>query len=177
MNKYTLAFACSQDGYIAKGPNDNPFNWTSQEDKNHLNNLISMHDWQVMGRTTHELHPNFDRKRVVFTRKVNVITLIDENRNNQYYFNPDYCQWSDFEKKFSSNILVLGGTKVHDYFFYAELLSKIYITVEPLKFNSGIPAFSYLNFHDLAPFFEAKGFKFQKSSLNNTGTELLTFHK
>ena len=34
--KYTLAFACSQDGFIAKHSKDNPFEWTSGEDQKHL---------------------------------------------------------------------------------------------------------------------------------------------
>ncbi len=53
--KYTLAFACSQDGFIAKHSKDNPFEWTSKEDQNHLQTLISENEWQVMGRTTHIL--------------------------------------------------------------------------------------------------------------------------
>ncbi len=53
MIKYTLAFACSSDGFIAKYSGDNPFEWTSLEDKKHLDNLIKNHKWQVMGRKTH----------------------------------------------------------------------------------------------------------------------------
>ena len=45
MIKYTLAFACSSDGFIAKYSGDNPFEWTSLEDKKHLNNLVKNHNW------------------------------------------------------------------------------------------------------------------------------------
>ena len=74
--KYTLAFACSQDGFIAKHSKDNPFEWTSKEDQNHLQTLISENEWQVMGRTTHELNPNHNRKRIVFSRQSKEIELI-----------------------------------------------------------------------------------------------------
>ena len=78
--KYTLAFACSQDGFIAKHSKDNPFEWTSKEDQNHLQTLISENEWQVMGRTTHELNPNHNRKRIVFSqdsiRKLNSLKKI-----------------------------------------------------------------------------------------------------
>ena len=47
MIKYTLAFACSSDGFIAKYSGDNPFEWTSLEDKKHLDNLIKNHKWPV----------------------------------------------------------------------------------------------------------------------------------
>ena len=92
--KYTLAFACSQDGFIAKHSKDNPFEWTSKEDQNHLQTLISENKWQVMGRTTHELNPNQQRKRIVFSRKHEEIKLIKEDIPDQFYFNPDLHQWS-----------------------------------------------------------------------------------
>mgnify|MGYP000034506918 CR=1 FL=1 len=105
--KYTLAFACSQDGFIAKHSKDNPFEWTSKEDQNHLQTLISENKWQVMGRTTHELNPNESRKRIVFSRKYEEIKLIKKDIPDQFYFNPDLHQWSDFEKICSGNILIL----------------------------------------------------------------------
>ena len=64
MINYTLAFACSKDGFIARHSKDNPFEWTSQDDQNHLKDLINKHEWQVMGRSTHELNPNTTRKRI-----------------------------------------------------------------------------------------------------------------
>jgi dihydrofolate reductase len=76
--KYTLAFACSQDGFIAKHSKDNPFEWTSREDQKHLQTLINDNEWQVMGRTTHELNPNESRKRIVFSRQFSEIKQIKE---------------------------------------------------------------------------------------------------
>ena len=49
MINYTLAFACSQDGFIARHSGDNPFEWTSKDDQIHLQNLIKDNEWQVMG--------------------------------------------------------------------------------------------------------------------------------
>ena len=46
--KYTLAFACSQDGFIAKHSKDNPFEWTSKEDQNQLQTQISENEWQEL---------------------------------------------------------------------------------------------------------------------------------
>ena len=78
MIKYTLAFACSSDGFIAKYSGDNPFEWTSLEDKKHLENLIKNHKWQVMGRKTHELNPNESRSRIIFSRKYQKIKQIKQ---------------------------------------------------------------------------------------------------
>ena len=131
MINYTLAFACSKDGFIARHSKDNPFEWTSQDDQNHLKDLINKHEWQVMGRSTHELNPNTTRKRIVFSRKFKEITQIDEQVKNQFYFNPDINQWYEFEKICNDSALILGGTKVHDFFLYAELIDKIYDQTAP----------------------------------------------
>tara|TARA_Y100001935_G_C16958574_1_gene338297 strand:+ start:30 stop:569 length:540 start_codon:yes stop_codon:yes gene_type:complete len=177
MINYTLAFACSKDGFIARHSKDNPFEWTSQDDQNHLKDLINKHEWQVMGRLTHELNPNTTRKRIVFSRKFNEIIQINEQVKNQFFFNPDINQWYEFEKICSESALILGGTKVHDFFLYAELIDKIFITVEPLIFEKGVPAFSYINFYDLIPFLKERGFGYSENILNTEGTKLMIFDK
>ena len=105
MIKYTLAFACSSDGFIAKYSGDNPFEWTSLEDKKHLDKLIKNHKWQVMGRKTHELNPNESRSRIIFSRKYQKIKQI-KNSINQYYFNPDINQWDEFESLCKESVLI-----------------------------------------------------------------------
>ena len=167
MIKYSLMFACSKDGFIAKKEGDNPFLWTSKEDNNLLKNEISRSDWSVMGRKTHELNPRKNRSRIVFTRKVKNIQPIKANVANQLFFNPDITQWSEFESLvgLNSNVLILGGTRVHDFFLYLDVLSKIYITIEPLNFNSGIKAFSFINFRDLEPFLNSRGYLVEKKIL------------
>ena len=108
MINYTLAFASSLDGFIARHANDNPFEWTSIDDQHLLKDLINQHDWQVMGRKTHELNPNHERKRIVFSRQSKQIQLIEKNIPNQFYFNPDLNQWDEFENICSKNVLILG---------------------------------------------------------------------
>ena len=177
MINYTLAFACSQDGFIARHTGDNPFEWTSKEDQIHLKNLIKYNEWQVMGRVTHELNPNESRNRIVFTRSTDEIKLIDERIKNQYYFNPDLHQWKEFKRLCQERVLILGGTKVHDFFLYADLINLMYITVEPLNFTKGVPAFSFINFKDVIPFFKDKGFSIKEEILNDKGTKLIKFKK
>ena len=126
MVNYTLAFASSLDGFIARHSNDNPFEWTSKNDQDHLKNLINQHEWQVMGRKTHELNPNDTRKRIVFSRQFKKIELIKKDIPNQFYFNPDKHQWNEFENICTTDVLILGGTKIHDFFLYADLINKIY---------------------------------------------------
>ncbi len=176
MIKYTLAFACSSDGFIAKYSGDNPFEWTSLEDKKHLDNLIKNHKWQVMGRKTHELNPNESRSRIIFSRKYQKIKQI-KNSINQYFFNPDINQWDEFENLCKESVLILGGTSVHDYFLYADLIDEIFITVEPLKFGKGLPAFTYINFRDLVPYLNERGYRHSEKKINDKGSLLVNFSK
>ena len=176
MIKYTLAFACSSDGFIAKYSGDNPFEWTSLEDKKHLDNLIKNHKWQVMGRKTHELNPNESRSRIIFSRKYQKIKQI-KNSINQYYFNPDINQWDEFENLCKESVLILGGTSVHDYFLYADLIDEIFITIEPLKFGKGLPAFTYINFRDLVPYLTERGYCHSEKEINDKGSLLVNFSK
>ena len=177
MINYTLAFASSLDGFIARYAEDNPFEWTSKNDQDHLKDLINQHEWQVMGRKTHELNPNHARKRIVFSRQFEKVQLIKEDIPNQYYFNPDLNQWHEFEKICSKSVLILGGTKIHDFFLYANLIDKIFITVEPIYFKTGIPAFSYINFKDIIPFFIERGFSNNQKTVNDKGTVLIELNK
>ena len=177
MINYTLAFACSQDGFIARHSGDDPFEWTSKDDQNHLQNLIKDNDWQVMCRITHELNPIKTRKRIIFSLGTDEIKLINSNIKNQYYFNPDLHQWEDFERLCKDSVLILGGTKVHDFFLYSNLIDSMYITVEPLNFKEGVPAFSYINFSDIIPFFKEQGFSSQEEIINDKGTKLIKFKK
>ena len=178
MINYSLMFACSQDGFIAKKEGDNPALWTSKEDHQLLSDQISISDWCVMGRKTHELNPREDRKRIIFSRQVQSIQVINPEIPNQLYFNPDVCQISEFENLVSdnSNVLVLGGTRVHDFFLYLDVLSKISVTIEPLTFTSGIPAFSFLNFNDLDAFLITRGYLKNQKTINEK-TKLITFSR
>ena len=178
MIQYSLMFACSQDGFIAKKEGDNPSLWTSEEDHKLLIENIDRSDWSVMGRKTHELNPKQNRKRVVFSRKVKIIEPINPIIKNQFYFNPDISQWSDFEKLvgLNSKVLILGGTRVHDFFLYLDVLSKIYITIEPLNFKTGIKAFSFINFNDLESFLIAKNYRKEQKKINEK-TILVTYSR
>ena len=79
MINYSLMFACSQDGFIAKKEGDNPALWTTKEDHQLLSDQISISDWCVMGRKTHELNPKEDRKRIIFSRQVNTTWDVDNS--------------------------------------------------------------------------------------------------
>ena len=51
--------------FIAKKQGDNPHLWTSKEDKELLKSNLGKVDWSIMGRVTHEMNPNIERKRII----------------------------------------------------------------------------------------------------------------
>ena len=93
------------------------------------------------------------------------------------YKRQDFNQWEEFENLCQESVLVLGGTSVHDYFLYADLIDEIFITIEPLTFNEGIPAFTYINFKDLTPYLEERGYRHTEQKINDGGSLLVSFSK
>ena len=73
---------------------------------------------------------------------------------------------TEFESLCKESVLILGGTSVHDYFLYADLIDEIFITIEPLKFGKGLPAFSYINFRDLVPYLNERGYRHSEKKIN-----------
>ena len=66
--------------------------------------------------------------------------------------------------------MILGGTSVHDFFIYAELVDTIHITIEPHIFNEGVRAFSYINFKDYKPYFLSRNYSYEEKTLNENGS-------
>ena len=60
--KYILIAVVSKDGFIARNSRHLPMEWTSKEEKSHFKKSINNCDWSVMGRNTHELFYNENRK-------------------------------------------------------------------------------------------------------------------
>ena len=49
--------------------------------------------------------------------------------------------------------------------------------IEPLTFNEGIPAFTYINFKDLTPYLEERGYRHTEQKINDGGSLLVSFSK
>ena len=58
----------------------------------------------------------------------------------------------------------MGGTSVHDFFIYAELVDNIHITIEPHTFNGGVRAL-HINFKDYKPYFLSKNYSCEEKTL------------
>ena len=67
--------------------------------------------------------------------------------------------------------LILGGTRVHDWFLSQDAIHRIHLTVEPVTFGDGLPVFSDQQVSDPVEIFTSRGFVLQdQRRLNAAGT-------
>lgn len=176
--RYKLIAAVSKDGFIARNSEDSPSNWTSKEEQIKFKKDIHTCDWSAMGRKTHELNYNRCKKRIIFSKSVDTYKYIS---HNHIYFNPRRITFKKIVSLISpiSTICILGGTKVHDYFFENKLIDELIITVEQIKFKKGLPLFSKLNWNNFPEIFYHEGLKLNDKiqTINSLGTKYYHFIK
>lgn len=170
--KFRLIAAVSNDGFIAKFSGHLPNNWTSKEEKIYFKKDINSCGWSVMGRKTHELSFNKNKKRIIFTTSLKSYLYKD---NKHLFCNPYNVSLDQIIGLIepSKNLCILGGTKVHDYFLKKNLIDELIITVEPIYFKEGLPLFSILNWKDFPNHFLKKKLYKQiiHKRLNTNGTQ------
>jgi dihydrofolate reductase len=130
--------AVSKDGFIARNAKDNPFNWTSEEDKESFISLTKDAGVVIVGSKTFETFPRplRDRLNIVYSRSwkfegENVETTSDKPR----------ALLGKLERRGYKKAAIIGGAEIYNMFFESGMVSKIYLTVEPIEFGTGIPFF------------------------------------
>lgn len=174
MTRFTLTVATSLDGFIARAFDDAPQNWASAEEQSLFFRDVEAADWAVMGRNTHLAADKPHRRRIIFS------TTIDGwKRPTQLWFDPIGHGPADLET-FVQDVhplnegLILGGTRVHDWFLRHGAIDQINLTIEPIKFGGGLPVFSDQATTDPVDIFETQGFEVVRESvLNDIGTRYL----
>ncbi len=158
--------AISEDGFLTKGNNPNPGDWTSTEDKVHYHNLLHRNDVYLMGSRTYSVAKNnipSNAHKIVMSHNVSEqpktagVTFTDKAF-------PDI--FKDFENR-TSQILVLGGASTFHQLLDQKLIDEAYITVEPVLNRTGVQLCTHKNY------FEDLGFTLvEKKQLNPQGTTL-----
>ena len=174
---FKLIAAVSEDGFIARFSGDIPSRWTSKEEQKLFKKDMKKCEWSAMGRLTHELSFNKNRKRIIFTRSIETYKF---NNQNHIFFNPENISFNKIINliKPSSNICILGGTAVHDYFYDNGLINEIIITVEPIIFGKGVKLFSKIKWENFSDFLNKRGFKIiYNVKINKKGTNYYHFSK
>ena len=171
MTTFTLTVATSADGFISRSTDEPPQAWASAEEQALFFRDVEAADWAFMGRNTHEAADKPDRRRVIFS------TASDGwQRPSQLWLDPATVSPGDFagllrEVHPLRNGLILGGTRVHDWFLAENAIDRVHLTIEPVRFGEGLPVFGDGQGVDPVQDFTDRGFVVQSETrLNSAGT-------
>ncbi len=132
-----------------------------------------------MGRTTHETAFRPDRRRVVFSRSADAL---DWRENNHLWVDPARVGLEKILAVLAPvrpprRCVVLGGVTVHDWFLERDLIDRIDLTIEPLRFGAGLPLLTGQR-GDVVAELARRGFVVSdRQRLNQQGTELLVLNR
>ena len=179
MPHFTLTVATSSDGFFARAHDDAPQNWASAEEQELFFRDVEAADWAIMGRHTHEAADKPFRRRIVFSTRVS-----GWQRPSQLWLDPATIG-SVVElprlvrrKHPLENGLVLGGTRVHDWFLARRAIDRVHLTIEPVAFGRGLPIFTGQVTRDPIQAIEEKGFSIlSQEELNSQGTRYVVFER
>lgn len=148
MTTFIIA-ALTADGFIAKDAGHSPFNWTSKEDKARFIRLTKEAGVVVLGSATFATFPKplKDRRNIIYSRTktfappegsalVDGYPLVETTQESP----------ADLVKRLESEqakaIAISGGSQIYTAFMKAGVVDKLFLTVEPVVFGSGIRVFS-----------------------------------
>ena len=172
---FTLTAVVSADGYIARRAGEHPGSWASAEEQARFLAEVPGYDWAFMGRTTHETAFRKDRRRVVFSRTAQGL---DWRHETHLWVDPDRVSWPEILAALTPirppcRCVVLGGAAVHEWFLDRDLIDRIELTIEPLRFGTGLPLLTGRT-GDAGAELARRGFAVvDEQRLNAQGTRLL----
>ena len=140
--RFTLTVVVSADGFIARHKGDAPHEWASAEEQALFFGDVEAADWSIMGRHTHEAADRADRRRIVFSGAGG-----GWKRETQLWVSPEglapepLAPLVDAVQPLNRG-LILGGTRVHDWFLRHGAIHRVHLTVEPVRFGAGLPLFT-----------------------------------
>jgi dihydrofolate reductase len=173
---FTLTAVVSADGFIAHRAGEHPAGWASAEEQARFLAEVPRYDWAFMGRTTHETAFRTDRRRVVFSRAAHGL---EWREATHLWVDPARVAWVEILAALEPvrpprRCIVLGGAAVHDWFLARDLIDRIELSVEPLRFGEGLPLLGGQRGDPVAEL-ARRGFAvIDEQQLNARGTRLLT---
>lgn len=128
------------DGKIAKNKSHKA-NWTSSEDKKEFIKLTKEAGVIIMGNSTYKTigAPLKNRLNCILTRN----TKDKENIKGELEYFEDIKELlKSLENRGYKEAILCGGAEINSLFIKNNLISEIYITIEPKIFGNGINLFS-----------------------------------
>ncbi len=169
--EFTLTVATSSDALIARAVDDAPQSWASAEEQALFFRDVEAADWAIMGKNTHLAADKPHRRRIIFSTKSK-----GWQRPMQFWVDPFDLSPADLARHVSARHplrkgLILGGTRVHDWFLARNAIDRVNLTIEPVTFVNGLPIFSDQTGSDPLAIFLSRGFKVvSERMLNDAGT-------
>ena len=167
-----MVAAISLNGMISGAEPGSFMDYASDEDGDWLRRCIDESDVLVMGRKTYEIHVKDHRKPlIVFSKRVKHFQVDQDKHPEVHWFNDNrenfdnLCDLLKYKK-----ITVLGGAEIYHWFLYRNLITDLYLTVEPFVIDKGA------NLLEGKVFRELKAWKLKETQqLNDSGTLLLHY--
>ena len=133
-----IIVATSADGFIAKDPKEPSTNWTSKEDKTHFIETTKKAGTIVMGLNTFKTIGKAlpGRRNIVYSEQIIEVPNIETTS-----LAPKELI-EKLEKEGVKDLAVCGGATIYTMFLKSGLINKIYLTIEPIIFGSGIKLFN-----------------------------------
>ncbi len=135
--KTFLIAALSADGYIAKDASHSPFNWTGTADKKRFIELTKRAGVIITGSNTYKTFPGplKERLNIVYSRSQTFPGVETTTKSPSELL-------TELEGRGFKEVAVCGGEKIYTMFMKAKVIDRLYITIEPIIFGSGIRLFS-----------------------------------
>ena len=174
--RFTLLVAATADGFIARAPGHAPAEWCSPEEQAVFLAAVDAADWGIVGRTTHEAAFKPWRRRIVFS---SAAATPDWRTDTHLWLDPAGTT-PDALAALVRGVhplgegLILGGTRVHDWFHAHGRIHAVRLTIEPVRFGAGLPVFSGDGAGDPVATFARRGYRVVgEERLNAAGARLV----
>ena len=172
--RFTLTVATSADGFISRSTDEPPQAWASAEEQALFFRDVEAADWAIMGRNTHLAADRPDRRRIIFSTRTT-----GWQRQTQIWLDPSKIRPADLPGLVAhvhplGTGLILGGTRVHDWFLAHRAIDAVHLTIEPVAFGHGLPIFTGQQDRNPVTAFTRRGFHIlSEDTLNAAGTRYL----
>lgn len=134
--------ALSADGFIARNSTEIA-NWTSKEDKARFVALTKEAGVIVMGGNTFRTFkkPLKDRLHIIYSRTEKFEEKWPDGNVETTNLEPTELI-NSLAKRGYTKIAICGGREIYSKFLSAGVVTKIYLTIEPIVFGSGLTLFN-----------------------------------
>ncbi len=153
MKEVILIAALSSDGFIAREKSEISTHWTSKEDAQWFAQITKAIGLCVMGRTTFQTigRPLPDRSTIILTSQptsfnqpqIQPLEQVSGKLPELVSSNLKPVELlSDLVRRNYEAVAICGGARVYTDFMLAGVVTKLYLTLEPVLFGQGVRLFT-----------------------------------